>query len=757
MQSKLVVALLALGMLTGIFLAAPPARGLAQVALDPPKYHPSYYVPGEQLQFTLTIGGGDPTKYDILVVWDDGVTRTNWSGNQFNDVSLAGPPPVSSIVLTFGILPLTASPPMKDGDLYYVEVHDSGWIESNGTGPGRMTYDTVPFSIRTWILALEFDRQRYLPGDTVKISWTVNMIKDGSLAPSGYDGQLWVYDQFGAPLITTNPQLFGTPANSFTFRLNILIPTNRIIIASAWYNNTRSNADRFWFAQMVASVDGLRLIVNVGAVSYQPGGIVTADISAKITDFPPFSGDPGAEGVNITITVTNQRTSTIEPLYGATGLKTDTHGNVRHVFQLAASIQDGTQFLLRADGVFENGPSATGSDTFTVNSAAGMTIVLTFDKSQYISGDTVTMKIDVSGSAGPFTYISEARDFPGGNLLGRDNTVSAATSSSWAFQIPTTFDGSITFYGTADDGQGNRRTDSRTFTVLLGILVVNLDRTEYDAGNTVTATYALTPGVLANPTYFYEILDTSQFPSILVKSGVATGGTVSYQVPSVPSSSYMFRITATEAGRALAGSASTYLVSGVLLSISLDRASYNPGETMRITYQLTPRGRTRLPSSFVFLIGMPGAPTKTVQTTSDRGDLTYTIPAGANTGQVFITVQEGATGAFAVEGVTIGQVNPLWTDVAGVPAIVVVLGLFVILAFIMIILMWRRMLPGLAPRAPSEKALPISRPPPPATAMPGPAPMSVTCKACGAPIEITTSKRPIEVMCPNCGETQMVQ
>jgi len=35
--------------------------------------------------------------------------------------------------------------------------------------------------------------------------------------------------------------------------------------------------------------------------------------------------------------------------------------------------------------------------------------------------------------------------------------------------------------------------------------------------------------------------------------------------------------------------------------------------------------------------------------------------------------------------------------------------------------------------------------------------MTVTCKACGAPIEITTSKRPIEVMCPSCGETQMVQ
>jgi predicted RNA-binding Zn-ribbon protein involved in translation (DUF1610 family) len=35
--------------------------------------------------------------------------------------------------------------------------------------------------------------------------------------------------------------------------------------------------------------------------------------------------------------------------------------------------------------------------------------------------------------------------------------------------------------------------------------------------------------------------------------------------------------------------------------------------------------------------------------------------------------------------------------------------------------------------------------------------MSVTCRHCGKAIEITTSKRPIEVMCPSCGETQVVQ
>jgi hypothetical protein len=325
----------------------------------------------------------------------------------------------------------------------------------------------------------------------------------------------------------------------------------------------------------------------------------------------------------------------------------------------------------------------------------------------------------------------------------------------YQYTIPTTFDGSILFSATVDDGQGNRRFDSRTFFVVLGILVVNLDRSEYGGGETITATYSLTrnPAVLTNPTYYYEIFDTS---GILVRSGVATGSSVQYQVPQVPSNSYMFRITAAEAGRALSGSSTAFIVSGVLLSIGFDRPSYNPGETMRISYTLTPRGRTALPSNFLFFIGMPGAPQKTVQTTASSGAITYTVPGGMNQGAQFVTVQEANTGAYAVESVTIGQTNPLWSDIGGIPAIVVVLGLFLALLFILMILVWRRTMGGMVPRAPGERPR-MEKPAPSASAQPGPAPMTVTCKACSAPIEITTSKRPIEVMCPSCGETQMVQ
>ena len=295
MKTKLAVSLIVLGMLIGALLAVPPARAIAQVVLDPPKFHPLYYVPGEQLQFTVTIAAGDPTLYDILVTWDDGVTRTNWSGNQFNDVTIAG----SSVVLAFNIPAPTAFPTTPDGDWYWIEVHDSQWIERNGTGPGRQTFDTARFSIRTWTLTLETGRAQYLPGDLVTITWSANMIRDGSLAPAGY-GQLWVYDwPTNNALITPNPYILPGSTGQFQFRLNNLIPTNRLIVATAWYNDTQSNPDRFAFDSATAAIDGLRMITNVVAGSYEPGGIVTVDISAKNTDFPPLPPSPGAADVNV--------------------------------------------------------------------------------------------------------------------------------------------------------------------------------------------------------------------------------------------------------------------------------------------------------------------------------------------------------------------------------------------------------------------------------------------------------------------------
>ena len=206
MRAKLFAAALTLGLLLSVLIAIPPtARALVTTFVDPPKYDSSFYTPGETIRFTINVGPADPRTFDVLVVWDNGPSRIEWSGSLFDDQTI--PAAASSLVLTYA---LPAAIP--DGDFYWVEVHGSTWIESGGTLGGTM--DRWQFSIRTWTMSLETGRTRYLPGDTVTVLWSVNLIRDGTLAPSG-DGQLWVNDwPNGNALIAPNPHVFPESAGT---------------------------------------------------------------------------------------------------------------------------------------------------------------------------------------------------------------------------------------------------------------------------------------------------------------------------------------------------------------------------------------------------------------------------------------------------------------------------------------------------------------------------------------------------------------
>jgi len=747
MRAKLFVAALTLGLLLSVLVAIPPpAQAAVTASVDPPKYDPFFYTPGETIRFTINVGPADPRTFDVLVVWDNGPSRIEWSGTLFDDQTI--PAAVSSLVLTY-----TMPAAIPDGDYYWIEVHDENWIENAGVGT---SFGNIPrLFVRTWAISLEFDRPAYLPGDDVTVIWSVNSLRNGSLAPNG-SGKLWVWDSADIPLISPNPHTFLLPTGTLQFTLLGTVPTDRSIIGFAYYNNTQSNPDRFASANAFAEVDGLRIVVNVPSNTYEPGGIVTLDVRARVTDGPIFPTTPGAPGVEIDITVTDQLTGLAVDGYGAQNLLTDAHGYVRHGFQLASGVAEGTSYQVLADGVANNAVTASGTDVFAVAVNVEVVAILTFNKNQYMSGDLVEMDVDVLGSAGPFTYMYEVRDGTTGSLLAG----ATSTDRRFSYRIPNTYDGPIVFQATADDGGGNPAVAGRQFTVLTGLLLVNLDRMEYGANDRITASFSLLTNVMTAPTFYYEVFDTSAFPFTLVESGVvttttATAGSVTFQVPAVPADEYTFLITATELGRVVMGDAFAVLTGGVLLQITVDKTSYLPGETIRISYALIPRGRTALPQAFAFVIEMFGTPRMVVQTASDRGELTFALPADIGHGPTNLFVYELTTGASANTVVRIGSTNPLWdTTIGGIPAFAVILGIALLFVILLMVLMWRRMsMGGIAPKAPAEKPAP----PPSATAVPGPAPMSVSCKACGSPIEITTSKRPIEVMCPNCGETQMAQ
>ena len=136
-----------------------------------------------------------------------------------------------------------------------------------------------------------------------------------------------------------------------------------------------------------------------------------------------------------------------------------------------------------------------------------------------------------------------------------------------------------------------------------------------------------------------------------------------------------------------------------------------------------------------------------------EGTVTYKIPAEASYGDYLFTMSDGYTRAYSI--LTIEKApNPLASPIGGIPVFSYILLALVIIA----LLLGLRGIPRVSRAAPfkpkaEEKIEEIEKEEEEA----GVSQLSVPCKSCGAIIEITTSKRPIEIMCPSCGETQILK
>ena len=710
-------------------LVAPRAQGvLIDFDVDPGLYTgTNLYVPTETMTITITATPGD--------VWD--LTILDF---------VAGTPSASINGQTVGAsgvktIPWEVPTSWPDGANYRVELRPGGSVG----GPIR----TYRFLIQEYTFSVRTDRGAYLPGDQVVVSWSATRIRDGAPAAAGV-GDIQVVDAFDAPMLTPPVHNFTAAEGFFGFTLSPTTATGQNPLVHGWFNDTAGL--RVGFDVSSFTVNELGLIVSVGANVYPPSAIVTVDIHAKITGNPtnPSFFDPGAPGVDVNVTVNDLISGDPVPAYGATGLTADAHGDLVYVFQLAATPTSGSyevSVTATAHGVL----SATDADTFDVEQTTSMSATLTFDRGQYVSGETVIATASVfRTTAGTYTYSWTVEDAANGNLLAQQS----GSASSFSYATAGDFSGTLRFRVVVNDGEGNTATAVALAPVEFGYLAVALDRSQYEPGETITATFSLVHGtdVLVNPTYYYEVRDAG---GATQASGSVTGNTASYRTPSPASPSYTFFITASEDGRTVQGQATAFRASGFLLSVSLDKASYNPGETIRISYTITTRGDSVLPRQFYFSAMLLGGVGISATTTSATGDLLLPVPQGMDEGSVLLYVSEGSTGTYVYETVRIGAGNALYENtLGGIPVFDVLLALVLLVLVIAFVLLWRRTSPGAGMgRGPAAKPTPPPPPGPPA----GPAgPMSVTCRHCGKPIEITTSKRPIEVMCPSCGETQLV-
>ena len=727
---RLLVVALAIAMVATVGLVAiPAARGNftgAAVTLSPGKYTgTNTYVPGETIQITLTATPGD--SIDLLI--------QNASGTP--SASITG-----LIIPTSGqrVVQWTVPATWPDGFTYSLQARDT----TSGQTRGRA------FNIETYSLAVWTARSAYLPGDSVTASWSATMIQDGSPAPAG-TGVLEVYDTTGANLLSVPQFNFTASQGNYTFPLSgSLAPGTRGWVY-VWFNDTaglRQSSDANTFL-----VNQLGVLVVVQRGTYAPSDVVSVSIYTRVTGNPANTRttDPIAPNVPVSVNVTDLGTAAVVAAYSATGLVSDSNGYLNYVFQLASTPTTG-DYEVDATATAHGVLSATSSDTFSVQATASLSVQLVLNKLQYLSGDTVTAQAQVFSTGSPtLTYTWTVVDSSTGNIL----AMTPGGGASYSFAIPTTYQGNLVVSVEVNDGNGTTAFASATARVAFGYLALTLDRSQFTPGDTITASFSLQSNVITNPTYYWEVVDNG---GATAAAGSTTSRSAAYTTPAPASTRYTFTVTASQYGRTVQASQSATQIGGYFLTISLDRSSYNAGDTMTITYNVATRGTSTLPAQYHFYIQLYGVAYKYVDTTSNTGTLQMTVPQGTPTGDLLLYVAESNTGAYIYNIVHVGPVNPLLVDVAGVPLFDILIFLLFLVLLLTVILLWRRTGMGKAPPS-LETGKPSTPPPPPPPSQGGQAagPMSVACKHCGASIEITTSKRPIEVMCPSCGETQVVQ
>ncbi len=380
---------------------------------------------------------------------------------------------------------------------------------------------------------------------------------------------------------------------------------------------------------------------------------------------------------------------------------------------------------------------------------AAMTVTVVLDKSSYLSGDTATAQAIVYRTPAPgnYTYVWRVRNF----FFQLLNTTTTA-GAKFTYPIALDYVGTLRFEATVDDGQGTVAAGQQSATVAQAYMSLGLDRGDYNPGDTISAFYGVSSHVITNPSYAYEVDDAN---AVIVLSGNTNVTFFSFRTPNPSSRSYTFHVTATDRGNSTQAQATISQATGFVLGMTFEKASYAAGETVHARLTLTAKGPASLPSQFRWSLSIASASVSAI-TTGSTADLFLTIPQGTGNGGLLVFASELTTGASAFQTVQVGPTgNAFWSaEVGGFPAYGIVLGVLFLLLLIAVIALWRRVGGGFGPIGGKAAAPP---PPPEGPVQSSPtSPMSITCRRCGKPIDLSTSRRPIEVMCPSCGETQVV-
>ncbi|MCK4457243.1 MAG: hypothetical protein KAW39_05845, partial [Thermoplasmata archaeon] len=528
------------------------------------------FVPGETM--AIHIEGTEDDVFDIVIIYDPGgadLQMTDWEDEKV--------PSSGEIVLTYEI-PDSAASLLG----YQIQTWDETrtwrwWVD--------YSFDVVLFDAR-----IEAERDDYIAGEEVTVHYMCWYEKDLGPVDDGYIE--WQVKEDGLPAEIADGSIRISDADdavgTFSFDLGTGAATGDYTI-EFWLNDTDSGtADHVIGRTAAFDVETLIVAITLNGqppspnIVYAPGESVRVDVAVSVGPWEPV------EGAKVDIEV--KEDGDVVAAYGADDLLTKSDGTVTHFFTLASDIDDGTEFEVEAEVSIE---VLTERETieFTVEeeAAGALDVNLKFDRNIYMSGETITATAEVQtrGTTADVNYRFWIREAvlwgdQSGDLI--DWTIQDSNELQWT--VPDDFSGWLYFRVDAKNSEGFEDRDDDWVDVVFGHLLVDADKKEYEAGDTITVSFELISNVMTNPEFFYSV----EVGGISIMSGDAGTEDFTFEIPAIPADMYRFRVIATDEGYVVEGSDTSRLLAGFFMSFEFDKEAYSPGDTMTITYEIKARG-----------------------------------------------------------------------------------------------------------------------------------------------------------------------
>lgn len=336
---------------------------------------------------------------------------------------------------------------------------------------------------------------------------------------------------------------------------------------------------------------------------------------------------------------------------------------------------------------------------------------------QYYSGDTVTATWQIGGGNGS-TQQGWTTDYwwawlsSTSTLVASGNLSSTASSGTFNFLIPAGVTGNIRVSAAAHNATQSLIASAYAM-VTKPTILLNPSELLYLPGDQLTVSVT-TEGQAFTGTSMWETVTDSNGNSIL--QGALTGAQISFPIPKVGAPrSVQVSVSAESATAGVVGQASITLsqASGYTLDAGVSTVSnyvdgsYQPGQTIKVSYSISTIGNSVLPKSFQITvyprsIFSNGFGQVFVWSTSPKGSVSFTIPSSTPAGSQDFAVQAyfGSGGGcgicYAITQFSVNvQPNPSALNYelgagSGVTVGWVILLVLLLVVLIVALLAWRR-------------------------------------------------------------------